>query len=118
MRGRRCDSKTGATKLQQNATPPDDARCPSVSPPHGPIVPIFRLNQNITDRQNITDQNRVVLAECQCQQVMCARAGRADRAFGIGLVRWIMEERPELFDLALACKPRVMSLFLNIIEFF
>jgi nitronate monooxygenase len=43
-------------------------------------------------------------------QILSAREDYPERAFGISLVHWVIEERPELFDLALACKPRLVCI--------
>jgi nitronate monooxygenase len=44
------------------------------------------------------------------QQVALAREGNPNRVFGIGLVHWVVEKRPELIDLTLACKPNLVCL--------
>lgn len=38
-----------------------------------------------------------------------AELGDRDGVFGIGLVHWVMAERPELLDVALAARPRLLS---------
>ncbi|MDT5347542.1 MAG: nitronate monooxygenase, partial [Mycobacterium sp.] len=35
--------------------------------------------------------------------------GDLDLPFGIGLVHWVMEDDPELFDVALAARPALLS---------
>ncbi len=44
------------------------------------------------------------------EQVALLRAGGADVRFGIGLVRWVLDERPELVELALAARPAFVSI--------
>lgn len=44
------------------------------------------------------------------QQVALVREGNPKRVFGIGLVHWVIEKRPELLDLALECKPNLVCL--------
>ncbi|MEO6835036.1 MAG: nitronate monooxygenase [Candidatus Tumulicola sp.] len=42
-------------------------------------------------------------------QVELLREGR-DRAFGIGLAAWVLERRPQLLEIAIAARPRLVSI--------
>jgi len=53
-------------------------------------------------------------AESLAGQLAMLRAGNAPVRFGISLVRWALDLRPELVDLAIAAKPRSSRSFLAI----
>jgi len=44
------------------------------------------------------------------EQVRLLRDSAENRPFGIGLVRWVIDARPELIDLALEARPRLVSI--------
>ena len=49
-------------------------------------------------------------AESLAEELATLRAGNAPVRFGIGLVRWALDLRPELVDLAIAAKPAFVSI--------
>ena len=48
--------------------------------------------------------------ESIAEQLAILREGKPDLPFGIGLVRWVLDLRPELIDLALAARPKFVSI--------
>jgi nitronate monooxygenase len=49
-------------------------------------------------------------AESIREQVRLLRESAGDAPFGIGLVRWVIDARPELVDLALEARPKLVSI--------